>query len=102
MGRPGFVNTTRRSYESHLRLYLIPVLGHLRLSELRHSHVDRLFVDLRKSREHRLSPASLRRTYATLNSALNDAVKRNMVAINHAAHVELPASVRPELNVWTM
>src|SRR5215212_1403806 len=90
-GKAALRDTTRRSYESHLRLYLAPALGHRRMTELRYAHVERLFVDLQRRPSPGLSAASLRRIYATLNSALNGAVKHHLVATNHAAHVELPA-----------
>lgn len=99
--RPSLRPTTRRAYESHLRLYLIPALGSVRLDDLRASHVDRLFTDL-ASRTPALSATTLHRIKATLRSALNDAVRKNMLKSNPARFVDLPSLVRPELNVWTL
>jgi integrase len=47
-----------------------------------------------------LSPASVRRIYSTLRSALNSAVKRRMLAHNPALHVELPRTALYRPVVW--
>ncbi len=41
-GRHKLTPSTARSYEAHVRLYLKPALGRLRLSDVRHADVDRL------------------------------------------------------------
>ncbi len=91
--------TTARSYEAHLRLYLIPHLGHLRLTDLRTTDVERMYAKIRTERA--LSAATVRRVHATLLSALNSAVKRHLIAINVAGHVELPSASRPPVRVWS-
>jgi integrase len=48
-----------------------------------------------------LSPARIRRVHATLMSALGSAVKRKRIALNVAAHVEVPSGHRPRAVVWT-
>ena len=115
--------TTHRSYGDHIRLYLKPGLGHLRLAELRDTHVENLYTAVRllgtehadpddwltkrllEAREsvprRPLSDASLRRIHATLMSALNTAVERKRVDVNPAAHVEVPTGRRPKAVVWT-
>lgn len=101
-GRASLRPTTRLSYESHVRLYLSPALGNVRLDDLRSVHVDRLFAELRRGRAKQLSPATLQRVRATLNSALNDAVRKGLLRANPARYVDLPPVVRPDLNVWTL
>lgn len=39
--------TTARSYGEHVRLYLLPVLGGVRLADLRPVHVERLYAAMR-------------------------------------------------------
>lgn len=98
-GRLKLRPSTTRSYEAHVRLYLKPALGHLRLSDVRHADVDRMFASL--IADGRLTPASLRRVHATLNKAMNDAVRRNLRVFNPAGHVELPTASRTRFEVWT-
>jgi hypothetical protein len=123
-GKAGLRSNTRRSYASHIELYLRPGLGHLRLVELRDTDIDRFYAAVRlvgradstqKSAElerllavrtdpanvRPLGPASLRRLHATLMSAMNSAVRRRLISENSAAHVELPSSRRPKAVVWT-
>lgn len=76
-----------------------PALGRILLDDLRPAHVDRPFRKLRSSPE--LSPATVKRIHATLNSALNRAVKQRLLMSNPAAHVELESAQRPELNIWS-
>lgn len=94
--------TTRMSYESHLRLYLLPQLGHVPLVDLRPQHLDRMYAGMAARPDGRLrAVATIRRVHATLRSALNSAVKRRLMAWSPAAHVELPASAAPRTVVWT-
>ncbi len=95
--------TTRRSYEAHLRLYLRPHLGALRRRDLRHDHVQRAYQRIRHdaaSTKRPLGPAGLQRVNATLQSALNAAVRRRVLAHNPARHVELETRRRPAVRPW--
>jgi integrase len=115
--------STSRSYRAHIELYLKPVLGHLRLGDLRESDVERLYAamrmlgrdegavpdELRRLLDARTAPppsrpltsASIWRVHATLMSALGSAMKRRLIAYNPAAHVELDTGRRPRAVVWT-
>ncbi len=121
-GKGRLRSSTRRSYQEHLDLYLRPGIGHVRLTELREVHVERLYAAMAElgtpqpvpSYEldrlvaargapltRALSDARIRRVHATLMSALNSAVKRRMIGHNPAAHVELAQGRRPRAVVWT-
>ncbi len=96
--------STRTSYRSHLDHYLIPKIGDLRLVELerRPDHIEELFTDLTVGvGGETLSAATVRRIYATLRNALNTAVKRKLLSHNPALTVELPATARHRITVWT-
>lgn len=94
--------TTRMSYESHLRLYLLPQLGHVPLVDLRPPHLDRMYAGMVARPDGRLrAAATVRRVHATLRSALNSAVKRRLIAWSPAAHVELPSAAAPRTVVWS-
>jgi integrase len=91
--------STLRSYEGHVRLYLKPGLGGLKLAELRYADVERVFARL--AHEGRIKPATMKRVHATLNKALNDAVRRHLLVVNHAQHVELPSAAKRPFTIWT-
>ena len=98
-GKRSIRATTRRSYESHIRIYLTPMLGSHRLADLRPNHVDSMYSRLIAAGQP--SPTTLRRIHATLRSALNTAVKRRLLPWNPAHHIELPQSRRPATTAWT-
>ncbi|GGL42653.1 tyrosine-type recombinase/integrase [Planomonospora parontospora] len=114
--------TTRRAYESHIRLYLNPYLGHIRLDRLRVSDIAGMFdaieefndvitnarasgdTEQRAKVKYRrpVGPATMHRIRATLRHALNIAIKQDrLIDFNPAAAVELPDAVRPKALVWT-
>lgn len=124
-GKVGLRATTRRAYEAHIRLYLDPHLGHLRLQDLDAGHVERMYAAIRNDTARRaaenarklesavktgsktertertMGAASVQRLHATLRSALNTAVKRRLLPYNPAQHVELEASPRPQVSPWS-
>jgi len=121
-GRKTIKAGTRRSYAGHIRLYLIPYLGHLRIDRLRCGHMDAMYdaIDERNERIRKLrasrdpkkrdlvkgqrvvGPATQHRIHATLRKALNDAVRRDKLRdANPALLVELPPAKAPKPTVWT-
>ncbi len=122
-GRKTIKAGTRRSYAGHIRLYLIPYLGHLRIDRLRCGHMDAMYdaIDERNERIRKLrasrdpkkrdlvkgqrvvGPATQHRIHATLRKALNDAVRRDKLRdANPALLVELPPAKAPKPTVWTL
>src|SRR4051812_14388555 len=99
--------------------------GHIRLTQLRDVHIERLYAalplvgraapgddvpdEVRRILAVRgwteqvrpMGATSIRRVHATLMSALNTAVKRKLLLANPAAHVELPTGRRARAVVWT-
>ena len=115
--RPG----TLRTYTSHVRLYLEPYLGKLRLDKLRVEHVEDMFdmitefndeiaaarasgdsariVAVRYRRP--VGATTMQRIRATLRIALNTAISRELITFNAAKWVKLPPETRPPALVWT-
>ena len=103
-GKQSLRDSTRQSYEVHVRRYLKPHLGGLPLVDLRAAHIERMYRDIAASgrpNARPLSVATLRRIHATLTSALNTAVRRGDLVRNPAATVELPPVVRPRATAWS-
>ncbi len=100
-GKRKLRDTTRRNYETHLRRYLIPTLGPIRLSELRPQHIDNLYDDILAGRVEGATKVTVHHVHRTLRSALNTAVKQRLIPWNPAAFVELPERSRTETHVWT-
>ncbi|GAA4617175.1 tyrosine-type recombinase/integrase [Actinoallomurus liliacearum] len=115
--RPG----TSASYATHIRLYLTPVIGHIRLDKLQATDVAAVFETIDELNEtiqaarasgdpmlrakvkgrRMVNAATKQRIRATLRSALNTAIKQRLIDFNPAAVVELPPAKRPKALIWT-
>jgi len=96
--------TTRRSYESHVRLYILPALGRIPLDELSLGDVQGMFdaiIDSHAKAGRPIAISTLVRARATLLAALKAAMRRGLITCNAAALVELPAHPRHFPAVWT-
>lgn len=106
--------TTWRSYQRTIELRINPALGHIKLSDLRPLHVQKFIKQLeepgkvidknarykkgkQKADSKRLSPATVKRIHAVLQSILGRAVRLGLIVSNPAdstkldlPHVELP------------
>jgi integrase len=96
--------STMRGYREHVRNYLIPLLGRVRLASLRAAQVQAAFriIASGRTRSGRLIASStLERIRATLRSALSEAIRQGLIDTNPALKVRLskPSRVRPV--VWT-
>lgn len=79
--------STAKSYRTHVRLHIKPLLGGIPVHRLRPRDVDRLVTDRLAAG---LSPATVARIVTTLRVALNRAVRRRLLLDNPASHAELP------------
>ncbi|WP_177227727.1 tyrosine-type recombinase/integrase [Nonomuraea pusilla] len=114
--------TTKRSYESHVRLYLKPYLGDIRLDRLRVSDIAGMFDAIEEFNDiiaterasgdparvaavryrRPVGPTTMHRIRATLRHALNIAICQDrLLDFNPAAVVELAPAVRPKPVIWT-
>jgi integrase len=113
--------TTRAGYESNIRVYLKPHLGHIPIDKLRTAHVSAMFdaideendrirevrrsgtTEERRALRYRkpVGPATKQRIRATLRSALSDAMNEQLVTVNVAKMVKLESGKRPKGLVWT-
>ncbi|MEU8324150.1 site-specific integrase [Nonomuraea sp. NPDC048881] len=114
--------TTKRTYESHIRLYLKPYLGDIRLDRLRVSDIAGMFDAIEEFNEiiaterasgdparvqavryrRPVGPTTMHRIRATLRHALNMAIRQDrLLDFNPAAVVELGAVTRPKPVIWT-
>jgi hypothetical protein len=91
-----------RSYESHIRLYLIHYLGTVRIDKLRVAHVADMFEQIAEHNEEitatrasnddtrsaavkwqrPVGPSSMQRIRETLRTALNDTIRQEFLLVN--------------------
>jgi integrase len=89
---------THALYETTVRLYLKPVLGHYPLSRLSATHVQS-FLSARLASGHSVRKVQVMRT--VLSSALARAMREELVMRNVARLAELPAWERKPITPWT-
>ncbi len=106
---------TRYNYERNIEAYVVPAIGHVRLSELEPEDLEAMYADISEGRYSRktLNPETgkkerraprwhtVRNVHANVRAALNVAVKRRRVARNVALAVELPRSEAPEMKTMS-
>jgi integrase len=103
-GKGALRPSTRASYETHIRLHLVPHLGRILLTELGAEDIERMYREImvkNSERTRAVSPATMRRIHATLISALSTAERRGWVQRNAASTVELPRVPKPSARAWT-
>jgi integrase len=78
--------STYASYEMHVRIYLAPMLGGVRLQGLTPARIDGVYTKLAAEgrRGRGISPTTIARIHATLHAALRMAVERRYVVFNAA------------------
>jgi integrase len=98
----GLRPSTAVSYRHHIDAYLRPQLGHLRLRDLKPTHVEQALraIGQPASRGRQLGPATVRRVHATLSSALASAKRKRLINYNPAVDIDLPRTSRPKVRPW--
>ncbi|MEV0623567.1 site-specific integrase [Nonomuraea sp. NPDC050404] len=96
--------STWKAYRDHVRLYLLPYLGDIELSNLSRRDVTGMFAALggRRNRYGKpVSAATLERIRSTLGAALNEAFREDLIKDNPARALRLPSPRHPHAVVWT-
>lgn len=76
-----------RSYRSALEFYVLPALGHVRLSEIQRRDLQHLADKIGAERE----PSTVRNALMPLRAVFRRAVRDGEVVVNPTAELELPA-----------
>lgn len=90
---------TMRSYRSKVALYIVPMIGKRRLTDLRAEHVETMYDQMRADGK---AEATVRQTHAILLGAMKDAVRADRLAYNPMLKVNPPGTekaVREQLTV---
>jgi len=92
--KPKLAIRAYEDYEYRLALYVRPILSLKKLSALQSREIQALYL---KMLNGGLSSRSVRAVHTILSSALKQAVKWGMLAVNPAAACELPRKARNEM-----
>lgn len=81
-------------YDWLARGYIIPVLGNIKLKDLRAIHIQELYTNLLKSG---IGIPTVRKIHAVMNSALNKAVKNDVIMGNPVKKADPPEKPQKEM-----
>lgn len=103
--RPSVRASTYQSYESVIRVRIVPGIGNVQLQKLTALHVQKLYTDLLIGRRAdrkagRLSNRTVRYCHVVLKKALKQAVRWRLVPLNVAADADPPKAIRPQVEYW--
>ncbi|CAM5441193.1 site-specific integrase [Streptomyces xanthochromogenes] len=90
--------STYDKYETHVRLYLAPMIGGKRLESLGTADVRRFLLQLEK----KTTAATAKESHRVLRSALSAACREELITRNVAKLVEPPRAEARELRPWTL
>ena len=98
---------TRASYAHVTRLYVVPMLGGVRLDRLTPSHIVGVLAKLRDAprsdgRDGHLGPSTIRAVYRLLHTALATAVKWRILTANPADGVDAPRVPRRDMQSFAV
>ena len=93
VAKPRVKARTLQSYREMANLYLLPALGHHRLGSITPMDIQACYSGML---DRGLSARTVRYAHAVLRSALDQAVKWNLLSRNPATLVSLPRMVRAE------
>ncbi|WP_405703138.1 tyrosine-type recombinase/integrase [Streptomyces sp. NBC_00069] len=96
--RPHRKRTTYAKYETHVRLYLVPLLGKKRLESLSVADVRRALVQLQKQ----TSAATAKESHRVLRTAIAAACREELVSRNVVSLVEPPKVQVREMLPWEL
>ena len=105
--KPKIRPTTQETYESRIRLHIIPEIGDIPLNKLTQNDLQQFYGRLKKSGRKRftdkygegLSDRMVRMCHATCRSALEKAVQDGLIRVNPAIGCKLPPKKAKEMQV---
>ena len=107
--KPKIRPTTQETYESRIRLHIIPEIGGIPLNKLTQNDLQQFYGRLKQSGRKRftdkygegLSDRMVRMCHATCRSALEKAVQDGLIRVNPAIGCKLPPKKAREMQVLT-
>jgi integrase len=94
--------STFASYRDIINGHIIPHLGTIRLEELTTRRVEAFYGDLKagKGSARALSPKTIGNVAGVLKTALRDAIRWGLLAVNPIAEARRPSGRTREMNAW--
>jgi integrase len=96
---------TYNKYMQTINKYINPMIGAIKLSDLKVVHIEKFIRDLKKVKVNTnklISPTSVQSYYGILRAALNKAVKLQLINNNPCKFVDTPKRAKFKANVLTI
>lgn len=90
---------TYDKYQKAIINRINPCIGNIRLCDLKAIHIDKLLRTLKKDK---LSGTTIQKYYGVLNTALNRAVKLQMILENPCKYIDTPKREKFKANILTL
>jgi integrase len=90
---------TMTGYRSKVRLYIAPMIGRRKLTDLRAAHIETMYDQMRADG---LAEATVRQTHAILLGAMKDAVRADHLSYNPMDKVNAPGTEKAEREQFTI
>lgn len=88
-------SSTRKSYQDHVRLNIIPYIGNVPLSKVTAAMIQQMYNELQTEKE--LSPKTIKNVHGVLHRALEQAQKMGYIRSDPLVAVTLPRIVRKQI-----
>jgi integrase len=95
--RPGLSPRSFERYESIVRVYLVPGLGGIKLTQLKPEQVQRHY---RAMQDRGLSALTVRYHHTVIHKALQTAIRWGLLGRNVADSVDVPSARRNDMQTW--
>lgn len=96
---------TYNKYVQTIEKYINPMIGTIKLSDIKVMHIEKFIRDLKKAKVNTnklISPTSVQSYYGILRSALNKAVKLQLINNSPCRFVDTPKRTKFKANVLTL
>lgn len=90
---------TMTGYRSKVRLYIAPMIGRRKLTDLRAAHIEGMYDQMRADGK---AEATVRQTHAILLGAMKDAVRADLLSYNPMDKVNAPGTEKAEREQFTI
>lgn len=94
---------THETYTKICNTLIIPLLGHIKLVDLKPAHIQQFIKYLQDNGNAKISPSTIRRKLAVLQSVLHQAVKLGLIQTNpaNAERLTVPKAITPKVEIFT-
>ena len=92
---------TYETYSKTINSLILPLLGHIKLVELKPAHVQQFIKFIQDN--SKISPSTVKRKLAILQSMLHQAVKLGLIQTNpaNAERLTMPKVITPKVEIFT-